>query len=291
MSVKQKARTFFGDVWALRKFLLLNLVALVAITFIIIQIILFGLSIYTQHGESIEVPDLVNMKVEEADQLLATRQLEFIVSDSICKGNMAGGLIREQNPRPGHRVKENRTIYLTVNRYSPCTVNLYYNQLIGRSRKMVVKTLQKANLKVGKLTYRPGGKAENTVVEASINGVPLFIEADFHAGERPPKEAKKVPQNAVIDLVLLEGIDALPQYAPNLQCSTYGEAEFIIKGKQFNMGQVHTTGTITDTLGAYIWQQRPYAGNQMTMGAGIDIWIVQDRPQSCDEEEVFDLDD
>ncbi|BDS13171.1 PASTA domain-containing protein [Aureispira anguillae] len=286
-----KIRTFFSDLWYIRKTILLNLVGGIVLTLVLIKVLMWALSFYTLHGESIEVPDLVNMKLEEAEKLLATRKLDFVVNDSICKGDGLGGLIKEQNPRPAFRVKESRKIYLTITRHSDCTVNLYYRQIIGRPREYVVKQLERSNLKVGKLTYRPGGKAENTVVEASINGVPLFIEADPRAGEKPPKEPKKIPQNAVVDLVLLEGIDALPKYIPNLICDTYGAAEFAVKGSQFNMGTIHLQGNITDTLAAWVWKQSPPAGASATMGSGIDLWLMNEFPPGCEEEDPLPSDE
>ncbi|WMX13916.1 PASTA domain-containing protein [Aureispira sp. CCB-E] len=286
-----KIRTFFSDLWYLRKTLLLNILGVIVLTFVLVQVLMWSLSFYTLHGESIEVPDLVNMKLNEAEKLLATRKLDFVITDSICKGNSSGGIIKEQNPRPSFRVKESRKIYLTITRHSDCTVNLYYNQLIGRPREYVVRQLQRSNLKVGKLTYKPGGKAENTVVEAYVDGVPLFIEADPNAGEKPPTEPKKIPQNAVVDLVLLEGVDALPQYIPNLICDTYGVAEFTIKGSQFNLGTVHIQGVVNDTLAAWVWKQSPSAGENATMGSGIDLWLMSEFPEGCKEEDPLPIDE
>jgi len=288
---KSKIATFFGDIWHIKKNIAINLVAFVVITFFLIYALMWFLGYYTLHGESIEVPDLVNMKIEEAEKLLKTRQLDFIVTDSICKGAGLGGLIKEQTPKAKARVKESRKIYLTITRNSECTVNLYYKQVIGRPRDYVVKQLERSNLKVGKLEYRPGGKAENTVIEAHINGAPLFIEADPNAGERPPTEPKKIPQNAVVDLVLLEGVDALPQFTPELICGSYDEAEFTVKGSQFNMGTIFTKGTISDTLSAWVYRQSPSPGVVATMGAGIDLWLMQEFPEGCKEEEEIIIPD
>lgn len=280
-----KKNTLFSDLWYIRKKILFNLIGVIVLTFVLIKVLMWSLNFYTLHGESIEVPDLVNMKIEEAEKLLATRKLEFLVTDSICKGDGLGGLIKEQNPRAAFRVKESRKIYLTITRNSECTVNLYYKQIIGRPREYVRRQLERSNLKVGKLTYRPGGKAENTVVEASINGMPIFVEADPRAGQKPPTEPKKIAQNSVVDLVILEGVDALPKYIPNLICDTYGAAEFTVKGSQFNMGTIHTQGTIVDTLAAWVWKQSPSSGTQASMGSGIDLWLMSEFPPGCEEEE------
>ncbi|MGH1337430.1 MAG: PASTA domain-containing protein [Aureispira sp.] len=279
-----KISTFFGDLWRLRKFLITNLLGVIVVTFVLIQLALWGISWYTLHGESIEVPNMVNMSLEEAEKLLATRKLDFEVVDSVCKGQADGGIIREQNPKPAQRVKESRKIYLIVTKHDKCTVKVYYDQLIGRSRKQVVRFLRRSNLKVGKLTYRPGGKAENTVVEAAVNGAPLFVEVNPTKGENKPVEGRPVPQGSIVDLVLLEGMDALPQRVPDLLCDTYGAAEFAIKGSQFNLGQVHLDGNIVDTLDAWVWKQRPSANAKVNMGSGIQVWLTSEYPAACEED-------
>ncbi len=263
-----KISTFFSDLWRLRGFLLKNLLALVVVTFVLIQLALWGMKWYTLHGESIEVPDLMNMDVKEAENLLKTRKLSFEVVDSVCKGKANGGIIKEQNPKPAQRVKESRKIYLIATRYEKCKVKVYYDQLIGRSRKQVVRFLQRSNLKVGKLTYRPGGRAENTVAEASVNGVPIFVEVNPNRGEKKPEDGRPVPQGSIVDLVLLEGIDALPQRVPDLICDSYGAAEFAIKGSQFNIGRIHLDGNIVDTLNAWVWKQSPSANDKVGMMCG-----------------------
>lgn len=282
-----KIRTFFGDLWQLRKFLATHLLAVIVVTFLLIQGLMWFLSIYTLHGESIEVPDLMNMKMAEVEKLLKKRKLDYVVTDSICKGDGPSQLVKEQMPKPGSRVKESRKIYLTITRKSVCMVNLYYRQVIGMQRDYVIRQLQQRNLKVGKLTYKPGGKAKNTVIKASVNGVPLFVEANPNAGEKPPTEPKKVPQNATVDLVLLEGDDALPQYVPDLICDTYSAAEFTIKGGQFNLGTIYTRGNIIDTLSAWVYKQSPAPGGIASMGEGIDVWLMSEQPEGCEEEELI----
>ncbi len=279
-----KVSTFFGDLWQLRLFLLKNLLGLIVVTFVVIQLALFGMKWYTLHGESVEVPDLMNMSITEAQNLLKTRKLSFEVVDSVCRGNSEGGIIKEQNPKPAQRVKESRKIYLIATRYNECTVKIYYDQLIGRPRKQVIRLLQRSNLKVGKLTYRPGGRAENTVVEASVNGVPLYVEVNPTKGESKPTDGRPVPQGAVVDLVLLEGMDALPQRVPELLCQKYGAAEFAIKGSQFNLGRIHLDGNIVDTLDAWVWKQDPSANARVGMGSGIEVWLTSEYPEGCREE-------
>lgn len=278
-----KLNVFFKDLWFIKKTILFNIGGIALLSCSLVMLLMWSLDYYTLHNESIETPDLINMKVEEAVKLLETRKLNYIVVDSICRGKGLGGIIKQQNPRPSKQVKESRKIYLTITSYTECTVNLYYQRLIGRDRNYVVRYLERSNLKVGNLSYKNGGKAKNTVIEAYCNGTPLFIEANAKTGEKPPTEPKKVKQNATIDLVLLKGEGANPKFIPDLMCDNFDAAEFAIKTSQFNLGNINTAGPITDSLSAWIYNQSPAPGEIASMGRGIDLWLVQEYPEACKE--------
>lgn len=85
--------------------------------FIILFLIgsLWGLDLYTRHGQGIEVPDIKGMLASDAEFKLRGENLEALIVDSDYVKNLPPGIILEQTPRPGMKVKRNRTIYLTVN--------------------------------------------------------------------------------------------------------------------------------------------------------------------------------
>lgn len=67
------------------------------------------------HGEAVVVPDVKGMTVGEAEMLLRNHGLVCVVSDSNYVKNKPAGSILELNPSAGQKVKEGRTIYLTIN--------------------------------------------------------------------------------------------------------------------------------------------------------------------------------
>lgn len=93
----------------------LNILAMIAVVIILIFVTLKSLDIYTHHGEAVEVPDVKGMSVDEASKMFRNRGLEFIVSDSNYVKGKAAGIILELSPAAGQKVKEGRTIYLTIN--------------------------------------------------------------------------------------------------------------------------------------------------------------------------------
>ncbi len=69
---------------------------------------------YTMHGKSIAVPDLSRMTLNEARSILQKNGLEFAVTDSSYMRGVPAQTIIQQTPLPGQKVKEGRTIYLTI---------------------------------------------------------------------------------------------------------------------------------------------------------------------------------
>lgn len=89
---------------------------LLGVYFLVVVGVWFFLSWYTDHGQQVSVPDLTGMTAEEAEELLATKSLSFLVVDSIYTKNAKGGTILDQNPIPESKVKEGRQVFVTVYR-------------------------------------------------------------------------------------------------------------------------------------------------------------------------------
>lgn len=97
------------------KYFWLNLIAMVAVVILLLFGVLKWLDVYTRHGEAVVVPDVKGMTVGEAEMLLRNHGLVCVVSDSNYVKNKPAGSILELNPSAGQKVKEGRTIYLTIN--------------------------------------------------------------------------------------------------------------------------------------------------------------------------------
>ena len=85
-----------------------------AIGGVLIALVLFGLNIYTKHGESVVVPSVMGLQAEEAAALLGQHSLRSEVVDSIFLTGGTPGGITDQIPEADSRVKKNRTIFLTI---------------------------------------------------------------------------------------------------------------------------------------------------------------------------------
>jgi beta-lactam-binding protein with PASTA domain len=91
---------------------------------VLILITLWGLSIYTQHGEAVVVPDLKGLQVQDAASFFEKKTIRYEVIDSSYIKNAAPGSIVEMTPQAGSKVKKNRIIYLTINAFSTQTFTI-----------------------------------------------------------------------------------------------------------------------------------------------------------------------
>jgi eukaryotic-like serine/threonine-protein kinase len=247
-----------------RKFL--NHLTIIAGTGIfIILFVIFGLRIYTRHGKAYAVPDLRGLTIEEAEMVTRARRLNFKVSDSVYISQEERGRVIDQNPSPNFRVKENRTIFLTINAMNPERVSM--PDVTGVSLRQARALIETHGLQVGKLIYIPD-LAVNNVLNQQYQG------KDIKAGEM-------VIRGESIDLVIGEGLSSRTTYVPDLIRLRQEEARNRILESSLNVGATLFDGTVkthNDSLNAFVWRQRPeHSENlQIRLGSDIDLWLTLD---------------
>ena len=195
----------------------------------------------THHGESISVPDLRGMDLERLETFLENKSLRFQIIDSLFDGTKAGGIVLEQDPAPESKVKEGRTIYLTINSATPPKVKM--PNLIDVSYRQAEAILQTFGLKVGALIYQPD-LAKNAVLDQKHKGSSIKPGVEIFKGSK-------------IDLVLGDGLGSTEVSVPHLIGLTQGEAMFVLKGSALNLGTVHFDPGTKDSTDAVIYKQAP----------------------------------
>ncbi len=166
--------------------LLFAVIALVLISFFI----LMWLKSSTNHEQKIRVPSLAKMLLDDVDDKLSDMELRFEILDSSnYNPDFPKYSVIEQIPKSGEYVKENRKIYITLNRSGYSFLKI--PEVVGKTRRQAEPTLRAMGFKIGEITYRPY-IAENEVLELK------------HKGKRiaPGDELQKT---AIIDLVLGDG--------------------------------------------------------------------------------------
>lgn len=213
----------------------------------------------TNHGESITVPNLYGMKFEEMETFLKEHELRYEVDDSAYSADYPPFTVLRQFPKEGAKVKENRVIYVSINRVAPPTVPL--PDLVDRSRINAEVVLRSNELKRGRIILEPSPFL-NLVKEMRYHG--RKIDANT-----------RIPKGSVIDLVVGDGNGPADFTIGDLVGDTYERALFKLAGWNLHLGKI-TIPDDADTTGAvpYVFRQYPLAGDSVRVGDPVDIWIA-----------------
>lgn len=167
------------------------------LTVVIVLLLLFALykwlDVATNHHQKIEVPDLSKLTIEEVQDVLDELSLRAEIIDSTNYNPDFPPLsVIEQNPEAGDMVKENRRIYLKINR--PTYQDVTVPNVLRMPRRNAEATLKAVGFRVGdKPTYVPD-IAKDVVRGLYFKGKPIEVD-------------EKLPRNSIINLKLGDGGD------------------------------------------------------------------------------------
>src|SRR5690606_37753965 len=92
-----------------RKNIIVSIILIALFTFLIF----FLLRTYTRHGQQVTVPKLTEMDMRVAVKVLEDKAFDYQI-DSVYQEGAKPGLVIDQDPVAGSKVKANRTVYLTM---------------------------------------------------------------------------------------------------------------------------------------------------------------------------------
>ncbi len=116
-----------------------------------------GIDVYTHHGESIPVPNIVHKTFDSAEGELDNLGLKIVVTDTGYVKRLPAGCILEQSPAPGERVKSGHVIYVTINSASSPTISLP-DVIDNSSLREAMAKLTAMGFKLGQPKFIPGEK-------------------------------------------------------------------------------------------------------------------------------------
>ncbi|MBX2940937.1 MAG: PASTA domain-containing protein [Cyclobacteriaceae bacterium] len=240
--------------------LLVNLIIAVGLlTFLSIFYFYIFLPNSTNHGETITVPDLEGMSLDKIDGFLSGHDLRYEINDSSYSEDFPPLTVLQQFPKPGSKVKENRKIYITLNRVTPPTVPM--PDLVDRSRINAEVVLKSNELRRGHIILAPSPFL-NLVKEMRYMG------KSIDAGTR-------VPKGAVIDLVVGDGNGRTDFRIGSLLGDSYETALFKLQGWNLHLGVIEIPAGV-DTTGTspVVYKQYPDVNEQVRVGDPVDLWIA-----------------
>lgn len=110
--------------------LLTHLLIMAGVSLLLIVLLIFGLDLYTHHGETVKVPDLRGKTLDEMQRILDDVGLEYEINDSTYSSTAIPGTVREVVPAPGSEVKSGRIIFIAINGFHQRlqTIPIYKDQ-------------------------------------------------------------------------------------------------------------------------------------------------------------------
>lgn len=163
------------------RFFWLNIIGMVVAVIVVVQVVLWRLNVYTHHGEAFEVPDVTNKTLEQAQLLLSQQQLTYMVVDSSYVKGVPSGVILDQTPAQGMRVKEGRVVYLTINTDKVPEIKIP-DLVENSSMRQAAAKLQAMGFRLTSPEYVSG--EQDWVYGIKYRGRSLM------AGDRVPREAE-----------------------------------------------------------------------------------------------------
>jgi beta-lactam-binding protein with PASTA domain len=220
---------------------------------------------YTRHDALMRVPDLTGAALDEAQALLAKRDLTAVVIDSVFIEGKPKGSVVDQDPDPGQEVKPGRKVYLVLNANQPKMIDM--PKLVDLSKRQALSVVEILGLRVKELQYKPD-PCVDCVIAQLYKGKPIAPEERIRRGE-------------AITLVLGAGERGERVPVPDLRGLTRADVQLVLNMASLNLGVVvecQDCNTATDSTLARVRRQSPQAGaaNRIALGSAIDLWLTAD---------------
>lgn len=262
------------------KYFLQNLGMVVGMVILFFVVVMFSIKRWTYHGEAIEMPDLLGQYVETTGDLIDKHKFKLILADSVFIVGKPGGLIINQNPTPGSKVKRKRSVYVTITKSKADEIaasrlpTMYGKSYERKSREL--KNGYEIFTKIVDYKYDSG--PENYILAVIYKG-------DTIVSNRVREMDVMIEKGSTLECVVSKAsggeIDR-----PNMVCKSYQEALFLARTLQIHLVE-DPSSEATDKYEAYIHQQIPefYPGSRMLMGDTITVYLRENKPVYCDEGE------
>jgi UDP-N-acetylmuramate--alanine ligase len=233
----------------------------------------WSLSLYTRHGESLQIPDFTGMEYNDAVKRAKKQDFRLVAIDSFFDSKKIPNTIFQQDPKPFQKAKEGRTIYVSKYRIQPDSVLLPSLISAGYNYDQYKVKLKRLDIKsVVKERQFNRDYEENSILYFYHNGKKITDEL--------LRRGVKIPKGATLEFVVTERITN-EVLIPNLVCKRYDAATFLIISSNLELGQIF--GDIANKENTYIYRQEPayVPGRMISKGQTVDLYLSTSKPRNC----------
>ncbi len=171
--ITQKIIVFFKELWKFlkTKLFIKNFLIALGIAIAFFSCIFLFLNIFTHHGESMFVPDFRKLSLKEVEKIAKSKKLRFEVIDSVYNAaDFKPGTVVGQTPPPNFKVKEGRTIFLTIKTFNDEKIPMPDFRSVSLIQAKA--DMETYGFKLGNIREIP---AEHTdVIEQNYKGKPIL---------------------------------------------------------------------------------------------------------------------
>lgn len=242
---------WFKQTWVYKPVLIL--IGLILFTIVIDKLIM---PIVVNHGNERELPDVIEMTLDQAKKVLEKEGFNVIVKDSLYDANHDLGTIIEQSPYPFATVKEGRRVYLTI---SIGDKPIVMPKLIGLSPRDAELTIKSYNLKMGSKSYMPSD---------------IFLEGTVIGQSYP--QGQQIKANTRINITISIGKLKEEKTVPSLVGKSLYEAKESLKLNNIAIGEI-TYEERDKILPETVLKQSLEPGKKVEPGEIIDLVVSKEK--------------
>ncbi len=218
----------------------------------------------TRHSAQRTVPTLTGLTLDYAEELARANDLKLHINDSLYVPQYEGGVVLEQLPNDGIKVKPGRTIYITINAFKGKILPVPY--VAERSLRQANNSLNMAGFEIKEIIYVPD-MATNYVLEEYLGNEQI---------EPSSKVMAEMGSGITLHVGLAEGTP--PTLTPNVLGLTLKQAKDKIWNSGLNVGRVSFDDGVdkfNENI-ARVYIQSTLHNNKINWGEKINISITND---------------
>jgi beta-lactam-binding protein with PASTA domain len=261
--MNKAGQRFLWRVWG--NFYVRHLVLAVSVVALALVVVNLWLMIYTRHGQTFALPNFTGLLLADAQRLAREKHLRIEVIDSVFISAKPRGSVIEQNPKPKVRVKNNRTVFLTMNAMSAKKVIV--PSVTGLSLRQAKATIDLQGLEIGRLFF-------------AYDIAPGNVVGQLHLG-RPVQAGERLEFGSKIDLIVGKSYGSEHTALPHLKGLSLPLAKSSIIEASLNVGSVkydESVKTLSDSLDAKVYAQHPATDEKTSLEVGslVSIYLTVD---------------
>jgi serine/threonine-protein kinase len=211
--------------------------------------------LYVKLGEETEMPDVIEMHVDDARDLLTSRGFKVLVRDSMYDADHSENFVIEQNPYPYATVKEGRRVYLTI---SIGEKPIVMPNLFGVSPREAELILDSYGLNLNARNY----------VYSDIYHEGTVIGQSYPQGQ-------EINAGSNIDITISLGKLKEDLIVPDLVGKSLHEARQRLRSMELDLGEIEYEER-SNILPETVIRQSIPAGNSFDPGQTIDLTVSKE---------------